>query len=102
VPDLIDLTIAEAARLIRDRQLSPVELTEAYLRRIGDDDRAYNAFITVTGERAIADARRAESAVVAGDYRGPLHGIPVGLKDTIDTSGIRTTCGSRIFAERVP
>lgn len=102
LPDLVDLTIANIAPLIRNRKVSPVELTEAYLHRIAELDGVYNAYITVTRERAIADAMRAESAIAAGDYRGPLHGIPIALKDIISTAGIRTTCGSQILRDWVP
>lgn len=80
-PDLHSLTIAEASRLIASRKLSPVELTEALLRRIEALDPQLDAFITLTAERAIDEARSAEREIAAGDYRGPLHGIPFGLKD---------------------
>ena len=100
--DLHYLSISELAPLLRRRDVSPVELTEAFLDRIeryGEDTRAY---ITVTAERALSDARSAEAALMAGNDLGPLHGIPLALKDLCDTPGIRTTSGSRIRSDHVP
>ncbi len=94
-------SIAELAPAIRTRAVSPVELVETLLARM-ERFRGLNAFITVTAEPALAQAREAEREIGRGEYRGPLHGIPVSLKDLIDTRGIRTTCGSRILAEHVP
>lgn len=102
MPDPTDLTLAQAAAAIRSRQLSPLELTEAYLARIERLEPRLNAYITVTAERARDDARRAETEVAGGEYRGPLHGIPFGLKDLFETAGIRTTAGSKILADHVP
>jgi aspartyl-tRNA(Asn)/glutamyl-tRNA(Gln) amidotransferase subunit A len=101
VSDLAYASIAELAPAIRTRAVSPVELVEALLARI-ERFGVLNAFITVTAEVALAQAREAERAIGRGEYRGSLHGIPVSLKDLIDTRGIRTTCGSRILSERVP
>jgi aspartyl-tRNA(Asn)/glutamyl-tRNA(Gln) amidotransferase subunit A len=100
--ELALMGIAESAERIRGRELSPVELTEACLRRIEEQNPRLNAYITVTAERAIADAQRAEDEISAGNYRGPLHGIPVALKDLYATAGIRTTAGSKILAGWVP
>ena len=100
--DLTDLTIAEAAARIRARDLSPLELTEAYLHRIELLNTRINAYITVTSNRALDDARRAADEVAAGTIRGPLHGIPIALKDLYATAGIRTTAGSKILADWVP
>ncbi|MFN4087856.1 MAG: amidase [Alphaproteobacteria bacterium] len=99
---LHELTIAEAAPLIASRDLSPVDLTEAFLARIDALNPRLNAYVCVTAERARADARRAEEEVAAGRYRGPLHGIPLGIKDIYDTGGIATTCHSHVHADRVP
>ncbi|HTP96844.1 MAG TPA: amidase [Burkholderiales bacterium] len=96
------LTIAELAALIEARKLSPVELVNAYLQRIDALDPRLNAFITVTGELALQQARQAEAAIAAGKYRGPLHGIPFGLKDMFETRGIRTTAHSRVLEHHVP
>jgi aspartyl-tRNA(Asn)/glutamyl-tRNA(Gln) amidotransferase subunit A len=96
------LSVAEAARLIRERRLSPLELAEACLDRVSALDGQLNAFITVTAEQALAEARQAAEEVARGRWRGPLHGIPVALKDIFDTAGVRTTAGSRILEQRVP
>jgi aspartyl-tRNA(Asn)/glutamyl-tRNA(Gln) amidotransferase subunit A len=100
--DLHDLTIAQAARLIQQRRLSPVELTQAYLDRIQTFDPQLNAYLTVTAEQALAQAKSAEAQIAAGLYRGPMHGIPFALKDIYCTNGIRTTCHSRTRADYVP
>jgi aspartyl-tRNA(Asn)/glutamyl-tRNA(Gln) amidotransferase subunit A len=96
------LTIAEASRLIETRALSPVDLIQSCLNRIGAVDDRVHAFITVVAERALIEARAAEVAMMRGDWRGPLHGIPYSVKDIIDTAGIRTTGHSRLFADRMP
>ncbi len=100
--ELTELTVAEAGERIRAREVSPVELTEAYLGRIERLNPAVNAYVTVTAERAREDARRAADEITAGGYRGPLHGIPIGLKDLYGTEGIRTTAGSIIYKDNVP
>ncbi|HEX5887141.1 MAG TPA: amidase [Pyrinomonadaceae bacterium] len=96
------LSIAAASGLLRRKEISPVELTTSCLRRIEQLNPTINAFITVLAESALDQARAAEAEILAGEWRGPLHGIPIGLKDLIDTAGIRTTCGSALFADRVP
>jgi len=100
--ELCYLTISQAAPLLRERKLSPVELTEAFLRRIEAVDGQLRAFITLLPERAMEQARQAESEIHSGGYRGPLHGIPIGLKDLYDTSGILTTAMSRVTPDRIP
>ena len=95
------LSVAEAGRLIRRRELSPVELTQACLQRIERLDGRINAFITVTGEQAIAAARQVEAEIAGGSHRGPLHGIPVALKDIFGVADVRMTGGSKILAENV-
>lgn len=84
-------TVAEAAKLIEARKLSPVELTQAYLRRIEALDGQVNAFITLTAELALEPARKADKEIAAGYYRGPLHGIPFGLKDLFATANVLTS-----------
>jgi aspartyl-tRNA(Asn)/glutamyl-tRNA(Gln) amidotransferase subunit A len=93
--------IAQAGDLLRRRKLSAVELTEACLRRV-ETHRSLNAFITPTAEEALAQARTLDGELRSGRRRGPLHGIPVALKDVIDTAGVRTTAGSAHYAGRVP
>ena len=84
-------TIAQTAELIRSRKISPVELAQTYLKRIAELDPQLNAFITVTADLALAQAREAEQEIAKGNYRGPLHGIPFGLKDIYNTRGILTS-----------
>jgi len=96
------LTLTEVAEQIRLREISPVELTRECVARVERLNPALNAFITVTVETALEQARRAEAEISAGKYRGPLHGIPVGLKDLFDTAGVRTTAASNQYRERVP
>jgi aspartyl-tRNA(Asn)/glutamyl-tRNA(Gln) amidotransferase subunit A len=100
--EIARLSITQAAALIGKRKLSPVELTEACLQRIGSLDARVRAFITVTREDALAAAQQAAGAITGGNYKGPLHGIPIALKDLFDTAGVRTTAGSKIMAQRVP
>lgn len=95
-------TIAEAAALIAARRLSPVELTWACLDRVHALDGELHAFVHLTEERALAEARAAEAAIMAGGPRSRLHGIPIGLKDIVDTKGIPTTCQSRILQDNIP
>ncbi len=96
------LTIAEASSLIAKKKLSPVELTEACLAQIDAHEAEIHAFVTVTRERAIADAKKAEAEIMASGPKSPLHGIPIGLKDIIDTAGILTTCQSGHNINNVP
>jgi len=100
--DIRWLSIAELAEQISQRRLSPVEVTQAYLDRIGTLDAGLGAYITITAERALARARRAEEEIQAGDYLGPLHGVPVAVKDIVNTRGILTSAGSRVLADNVP
>jgi len=100
--DLTSQTLAEAAAQLKARRATSVALTEACLARIKRLEPQLNTFITVTDDRALADARTADAEITRGNYRGPLHGIPIALKDNIDTAGIRTTAASAIFADRVP
>jgi aspartyl-tRNA(Asn)/glutamyl-tRNA(Gln) amidotransferase subunit A len=96
------LSLRGAADRIRRGALSPVALTQACLARIERLNPSLNAFITVTADRALATAREREAEQKAGRWRGPLHGIPVALKDNIDTAGVRTTAASALFADRIP
>ena len=92
----------ELLRLIRTKQISPVELTELFFTRIDKFDSQLNSFILLARESAIEMAKEAEAAVIRGDKLGPLHGLPIPIKDTQNASGIRTTMGSLIFKNRVP
>ena len=96
------LTIAAAAQLLRTRKLSPVEYTDALLKRVAALDPQINAFITVTADLARQQARQAEAEIVAGRYRGPLHGIPFALKDIYNTQGILTSGGSKVCSDNIP
>ncbi|GIW41353.1 MAG: amidase [Candidatus Binatia bacterium] len=100
--ELCALTVEEAAPLLRSREISPVELTRAVLDRIEELDPKLNAFTTVCREEAERRAAEAEREIRSGFYRGPLHGIPIGVKDLYDTAGIRTTYGSGMFRDHVP
>jgi aspartyl-tRNA(Asn)/glutamyl-tRNA(Gln) amidotransferase subunit A len=100
--ELCGLTLVEASRALRGGALSPLELTRAYLDRIDAHNPTLNAYITVTADRALADARRATEELVAGRSRGALHGVPIGLKDLYETAGIPTTGGAKIHADHVP
>jgi aspartyl-tRNA(Asn)/glutamyl-tRNA(Gln) amidotransferase subunit A len=100
--ELHTLTIAAAAELLESRKLSPVEYADALISRIDALDPQVDAFITVTAELARSQAKEAERDIAKGNYRGPLHGIPLGLKDIYNTRGILTSGGSRVGADNVP
>lgn len=100
--DLAYLPAARLAELIRTRRLSPVEVVTATLDRIERHNGSVNAFVTVCAERALDEARAAADAVARGDRLGPLHGVPIGVKDLDPVAGVRTTRGSRIFEKDVP
>lgn len=100
--ELTALSLKQASDMIAAGTVSPSELTRACLERIERYDPMLNAFITVTAERALATARQREAELARGMSRGPLHGIPIALKDNMDTAGIRTTGGSELFQDRVP
>ena len=96
------MTISELARLLRSRQLSPVDLTRAYLERIDRLNPTLGAYVTVMSDTATAEATTAEDEIARGVYRGPLHGIPVAVKDIIYTQGVLTSAGSRVLADHIP
>jgi aspartyl-tRNA(Asn)/glutamyl-tRNA(Gln) amidotransferase subunit A len=100
--ELTQLTLVEAAAMLRRRTVSPVELAQAFITRIERLNPVLNAFITVTAEQALQQAREAEAQIQRGHWRGPLHGMPLALKDLIDTAGIRTTAASAVFKDRIP
>ena len=100
--DIPFLSVGELSRLIERKEVSPVEATEAYLERIDDLDFKFNSYLTVCRNEALQAARDAEQAIVQGNYLGPMHGIPVAVKDQLWSKGIRTTGGSRILADFIP
>jgi aspartyl-tRNA(Asn)/glutamyl-tRNA(Gln) amidotransferase subunit A len=100
--DLTQLSLADAAPLLRTRQISPVDLTRAYLERIERLNPALNCYITVSSDAAVAQAHAAEQEIVAGKYRGPLHGIPIALKDLFETANVRTTAASKVLSQSLP
>jgi len=100
--DFIYLSATEISRLIASRRLSPVELTDAYLRRIEELEPRLNAFITVLGDQALGAAKKAESQLARGRYLGTMHGIPVAIKDQLWTKGVLTTSGSKFLKDFVP
>jgi len=101
VSDLHWMTAVEAARAIAARELSPVELMTALLERIGRLDPKLNVFIRLDRDAARDAAKAAEAEIVGGRVRGPLHGVPVGIKDIIDVAGLPTTCHSKILADNI-
>ena len=100
--DLHWASVADLARLIATKEISPVEVVRAHLDRIAALDAGLRCFITVTADAALDAARAAETELAAGRSLGPLHGVPFALKDLFDTAGVRTTGGSKILADRVP
>ena len=96
------MSIGELSNRIRAKEISPVELINACLERIDKLNPRLNAFITVLGEQACDQAKQAEAEIKAGQWRGPLHGVPVGIKDFYDTAGIKTTAAFEKFKDRVP
>lgn len=102
VDDPHRLSLVEVAGLVEQRAISPVELTRHMLVRIEKTNRELHAYFTVTAESALAEARAAEAEIAAGRYRGPLHGVPIAVKDLFDTAGVCTTAGTRVMATRIP
>src|SRR5262245_13125878 len=99
--NLTKLSLAEASKLLRERKASPVELTKACLERIEQLNPKLNCFITVNADSALAKARTAEAEIQNRGWRGPLHGIPIAVKDLFDTAGVKTTAASALFKDRV-
>ncbi len=99
---ICESTLTDAARHLRTKAISPIELATAMLERIGRLDPTLHSYLTLTPDLAMRQARQAEQEIQAGQYRGPLHGVPVGIKDLCSTRGVKTTCASRILADWVP
>ncbi|MEC8909615.1 MAG: amidase, partial [Chloroflexota bacterium] len=95
-------SVAELSRLIESKQVSPVEVAEAYLSRIDELDFKFNSYLTVCRQEVLEQALEAEAAITKGGYLGPMHGIPVGVKDQLWTKDVRTTGGSRFLVDFVP
>ncbi len=100
--DLSYLTVSEASKLLQDKKLSPVELTQAIVKRIEQVNPSVQAYVTLVTDQALATAAQAEKDIMAGHWRGPLHGIPIALKDLVETKGIRTTASSKVLAHNIP
>ena len=100
-PDLTSMTL-EGIPIIRASSVSSLDLTRACLARTKKLQPLLNAYITVTGDQALAEVRMLDGELQRGKWRGPLHGIPIALKDNIDTAGIRTTGASQLFKDRIP
>src|SRR5437764_2951391 len=100
--DPTKLSLSEASDLVHGKKISSVALTQECLKRIERLNPKLNAFITVTAESALEQAREAEAEIQKGQWKGPLHGIPIALKDLVDTAGVRTTAGSELFQDSVP
>ena len=96
------LSAGDLSRLIQSKEVSPVEATEAYLDRIASLDHRFNSYLTVMHEQALADAQQAEEDIASGQHKGPMHGVPVAVKDQFWSKGVRSTGGSRILADFVP
>lgn len=96
------LSAGDLSRLIQSKEVSPVEATEAYLDRIASLDHRFNSYLTVMREQALADAQQAEEDIASGQHKGPMHGVPVAVKDQFWSKGVRSTGGSRILADFVP
>jgi aspartyl-tRNA(Asn)/glutamyl-tRNA(Gln) amidotransferase subunit A len=99
---LSQLSLSEVSQLVRSKKMSPVELTHECLSRIEQLNPKLNAFITVTADSALSEAHHAEAEIQHDRWKGPLHGIPIGLKDLVDTAGVRTTGASGLFKDRIP
>src|SRR5690348_8187831 len=96
------MNILKTSEQLRTRRVSPVELTKNCLARIEKLNPVLNAFVTVTADSALAEAKKAEEEISKGSWRGPLHGIPLALKDLIDVAGVRTTAASNLFKNNAP
>jgi Asp-tRNA(Asn)/Glu-tRNA(Gln) amidotransferase A subunit family amidase len=102
MPELTELTASEAAQQVRQRELSPVTLAECLLQHIDRLEPRVQAWVTLDRSGALATAQQLAAEAQRGSIRGPLHGVPIGIKDIYWTAGLKTTCGSRIFTEHVP
>ena len=102
VGELAMLDLSDVSRAVQKKELSPVQLTQACLERIEKLNPRLNAFITITGTAALEDARKAEAEISRGEWKGPLHGIPLAVKDLVETAGVKTTAASAVLKDNVP
>ena len=100
--DSCDLNLTELSKLLTARKISSLEIVKAALKRLELFESKLNAFITVLGDQALAEARKADDEIARGLYRGPLHGVPITIKDMFETAGVLTTGGSKILADWIP
>ena len=100
--DITELSIAGLSHAYRDKSISPVDAAEAYFARIAEHNDKVNAFVTLREQDALAEAKQAEMEIAGGNWRGPMHGIPIGHKDLYQTAGVRSTAGSRVLENHVP
>lgn len=100
--DLLELSIFELSKFIKNKKVSPVDVIQEVIKIIDDKNEKFNSFITVTLEKAIDDAKKAEDEIMKGYYKGPLHGVPLGLKDNVFTKGVKTTLGSQVYKDFIP
>ncbi|HET6873053.1 MAG TPA: amidase [Sporolactobacillaceae bacterium] len=98
----MDLSLSQLAKKIQSKEVSPVEIVETVLKEIEEKNPSLNAFLTVAKTAALDAAMRAEEDIASGNYKGPLHGVPIGLKDLIETKGLKTTMGSKLFRDYLP
>jgi aspartyl-tRNA(Asn)/glutamyl-tRNA(Gln) amidotransferase subunit A len=98
----LELSLSQLAQQIQSKDVSPVEIVKILLKEIEQKNPSLNAFLTVAEGSALESAKQAEQDIVSGNYRGPLHGVPIGLKDLIETEGLRTTMGSKLFKDYIP
>ena len=96
------MSAGDLSKLVEKKEISPVEIIDAHLSRIDATEPILNSFITLLADESRIAARQAEKDIQSGKYKGPLHGIPVGLKDLYNTAGVRTTSGSKIFDTFIP
>lgn len=100
--EFLQWDITKLSKKIKNKELSPVEITTTLLDRINDHNPSINSYISISAEAAITQAKKLESELLNGVYRGPLHGVPIGLKDNVNVNNMRTTCASMYYEDFVP
>src|SRR5699024_3071110 len=99
--DILDMNITQVSTLLKNKAISPLEVTKKVLKEIESTNKRTNAFITICWESAMEDAKRAEREMMQGEYRGALHGIPLSVKDNISVQNVRYTSGSSVYQDRI-